>query len=808
MPNAAKNFFRLIRGLNTDASPIEFPEGFSADEQNYDLLIDGSRRRRKGLELEAGGEVLDMSTTKPDSEAAYVSYKWQNAGSVPQNDFVVIQTGRYLRFFLDEHPVSANAFAFSVDLNEFAIGGAALADIEQSPVCMSSGRGHLFVSGPYTESFFVDYSENTGEISTTAIHIVERDFEGINDGYSDTAQPSTQEASHIYNLMNRGWTPEFIQDYLTDINVYPAKNMIPWLGLKRTLTSSNYYDEDGIRVFAPDKLVAELFQDATAPMGHFLRDPFDTTAVSMPGADVQFAITNWTINNTSPTPQPKVITVTTAGAHGLSPSDTVRIFGQSSSYLTSNPPDTRKSWSFNGTSRTVLTTPTSTTFTINASGPSSFDNWDNGQYRAMGTVSVSSAVNPGGFVATRRPKANAFFAGRVFYAGTDYGSLATKIFFSQVIEADAQYGKCYQVADPTDERISDLVATDGGVIVIPEVADVQCLLPYGASLLVFAYNGVWQIGPGEGGYFSANSYSIRKITEMGCAGARTVVLAEGTPLFWSINDIYAIVQDENTGFLVPRNLSLGKITTFYSGISMPHRLAAQGTYDDVSKTVSWLHSIEGEGGPYDYRRMLSLDQRFGAFIPHKFGVEGEGRIVTSFTVLVPPPQGVPRLRIVSVDTDGEALTLGTLTDTTFMDLGSQEQPAYILTAYDSAGDPATKQTTPFVHVFSRKTEIGFTQAGNQYTPIGASSTLMQARWDWSDNSVAGRWGTPQEVYRRARLYIPSDPNTDTFADGVPLVVTRNLVRGRGRTLQLLFKAGPGKDSWLQGFKVYYNKARM
>jgi len=53
-----KSYFTFVGGLNTDASPVNFPENFSSDEENFVLNLDGSRQRRLGLSLEEGGEVI------------------------------------------------------------------------------------------------------------------------------------------------------------------------------------------------------------------------------------------------------------------------------------------------------------------------------------------------------------------------------------------------------------------------------------------------------------------------------------------------------------------------------------------------------------------------------------------------------------------------------------------------------------------------------------------------------------------------------------------------------------------------------
>ena len=43
---ADKTYFTFKNGLNTDASPINFPDEVSLDEENFTLERDGSRRRR------------------------------------------------------------------------------------------------------------------------------------------------------------------------------------------------------------------------------------------------------------------------------------------------------------------------------------------------------------------------------------------------------------------------------------------------------------------------------------------------------------------------------------------------------------------------------------------------------------------------------------------------------------------------------------------------------------------------------------------------------------------------------------------
>jgi hypothetical protein len=43
---------KFILGLVTDANPLTFPENASLEEENFVLNIDGSRRRRLGMDYE------------------------------------------------------------------------------------------------------------------------------------------------------------------------------------------------------------------------------------------------------------------------------------------------------------------------------------------------------------------------------------------------------------------------------------------------------------------------------------------------------------------------------------------------------------------------------------------------------------------------------------------------------------------------------------------------------------------------------------------------------------------------------------
>ena len=794
-----KNYYNFSRGFNSDASPIEFPEGFTIDEQNFLLDINGSRRRRGGLALEDDGTVLSIS--KALGHVAR-THKWSNVAGDPSINLHVLQLGTSLYFFDDgvANP-SANQRGFSVDLTARKVGTSTDAEVATSYVDIAYGRGHLFVVGKHVEPFRVEYTAADSAITISQIAIRERDFEGIEDGVTNVAQPVATTTAHTYNLYNRGWPKDYLTTFRTGQSKEPSKNMIPWMGQRR-ITTASVAEQDWTKEFSHAKLVEELFQDATAPTGHFLRNPFNTATVSLPDSSTTYTIVDWDISGTSGGTQ--TVTVETSAAHGLVATNSAEISGQVGYYFNGSyyfdpfgGGEFNGYFSFNGT-QTVVAAPTTTTFTFTVTFPSDFVSWVS-QYAAYGSVSTDLVPNPGGYVSPYRPTSTSFFAGRVWYAGTPYSKVANKVFFSQVIESDAQYGKCYQVADPTQQEFNELVDTDGGVIVIPEMAQVERLLPVGSFLLVFAQNGIWQVGPGASGYFTATSYSVRKIIEIGCTSSASVVVAEGVPHFWASSGIYRITQDANSGFLVAENLTQARLNSFYGSIDIEDKRLSQAVYDDLSKRIYWLYTANAALVDYNYDYALVYDLRLDAFVKLAFVSDTTGYVSTALSIKdTASVEG--KVKFVAVTGTGTSITFCDMSDyTAFEDFGISEPEAYIITGHEVLGDASKFRYANYVHVYMYKTETGFDV---DYNPIRESEIQMQARWDWSDNSVAGKWGESQQVYRHRRQYVPSS-TADTFADGQPVLVTKNKVRGRGRSLALKFTAGTGKDAWLIGWQIEF-----
>lgn len=220
----------------------------------------------------------------------------------------------------------------------------------------------------------------------------------------------------------------------------------------------------------------------------------------------------------------------------------------------------------------------------------------------------------------------AAFAGRVFYAGVrsnvmdgddESPNYSGYVFFSQLVDNAEDLGKCYQEADPTAEQINELVDTDGGYVRISEAFGIKKLVATERSLLVFADNGVWEITGTLDSGFSATSYQVIKVTDIGLAGGQSVVNAEGTIFYWGKGGIYVVTNDPVSQARQIQSITESTIQTKYDGIGEIYRQHAKGYFDPSNRKVVWLYSddptFDGYNKKHKYNRELVFDLLLGAF---------------------------------------------------------------------------------------------------------------------------------------------------------------------------------------------------
>jgi hypothetical protein len=438
-----------------------------------------------------------------------------------------------------------------------------------------------------------------------------------------------------------------------------------------------------------------------------------------------------------------------------------------------------------------------------------------------------------------RPTTCAFFAGRVWYAGLPSTNELGSIYFSQVLDTFTKIGNCLQTNDPTSEVFSDLQDDDGGTIQIPEAGEILSLQPLGRGVMVLATNGVWFVSGINLG-FTAASYSVERVSTVGCISSKSILLIEDSLTYWSTSGIYAISPGQSGAEFTSKNVSDQNIKTFFSEIPVLSKVYAEGSYNATNKTAYWLYTSNltttTSNGKFNKDHILAVDLRLNSWYWFSFNtavgsipvsieitketsetdfiynvVAGADNVLAGADTVqatLPVISGTEKtFKFLTLHPDGAnySLTFSDLSNardssTKFKDWysadnDSVEEDCYFITGYVAGGNgPSRVKTGQYLTVFMKRTETAFDANTN---PLNVSGCLMQSRWDFTDNNIAGKWADEVQVYRQLRSFFAS-PNTP-FVDGYPLVISKNKLRGRGKAIQFKFSSEDGKDMKIVGW---------
>lgn len=90
----------FIGGLNTDASPLNYPQNASADEKNFVLNKNGLRTRRLGFDLEDGFVRVSTNAQAGTGKDLVVNFhKWNNVGGDSDKTIIAVQVNESILFF-------------------------------------------------------------------------------------------------------------------------------------------------------------------------------------------------------------------------------------------------------------------------------------------------------------------------------------------------------------------------------------------------------------------------------------------------------------------------------------------------------------------------------------------------------------------------------------------------------------------------------------------------------------------------------------------------------------------------------------
>ena len=432
-------------------------------------------------------------------------------------------------------------------------------------------------------------------------------------------------------------------------------------------------------------------------------------------------------------------------------------------------------------------------------------------------------------VEASRPRTVAAFSGRVFYSGLNSAKNGGRILFSKVIDNISEVGRCYQQNDPTAENSSDLLATDGGVINLPDAVNIQKLHVQGSSILVFAENGVWQIS-GVDNVFRATEYSISHVSSIGINNPETFVDVGGVPMWWSKVGIHTLAVDQVSGSVKEQNLTISTVQTFWDLIDGNAKAECTGIFDEINRRILWFYPKNGESNKNKKNKVLTLDMNLQSFYPWEiadsssnvdyvigaqfFSGYGSDFVLADVklsngndvvlsngddvvqSVLSELSSADSSIMLMVKDVSANKMKMALFKGDGFLDWGNANYISFAEAGYEFMGDLILKKSSPYVVTYLRPTETGWTgSAGSGYTPVRQSSMLVSAYWDFRKTVSS----TAQEAYRLKYVPVVDPSNLNSYNYPDEMVTTRLKLRGSGRSVRLRFESAQGKDFVLLGY---------
>lgn len=749
-------------GLKTEYTGLNFPENAATDTDNCIYTLIGEVHRRPGINFEEdyNSRVISLSGK------AVSTYKWNNVGGDGSTQIVVVQAGNTIWFFrsssaTDSAPLSTTLLNSQVVLDGYETGAG---NINTTECQYADGNGYLFIFSPAMNPIYCTY--NAGVITANPITIKIRDFLGVPETVSTNTRPTSLTTPHNYNLFNQGWStaPSF---YITSLS-------------PQTVTT-------GSKVFP-----ISTFSGGTPTLGQQVRcasyPDHGLTAILVGTITAYSPGVSVTINITAAYPFPPTVIGSSVAAWEIIPINAGLINTWNTSQGT-YPSNADIWWRFKNNSGVFDPSTTVPNVTL-GSGPANkgfyiIDAFDQNRSSASGLSGLNNIST------LIRPRTGTWFQGRVWYAGVDatqqavgtapYYTWTETIYFSQIVENVTQLGMCYQNNDPTSEEFFDLLPSDGGTITIQGSGSIYKLFPVQNGLLVFASNGIWFITGSQGIGFTANDYTVTKISEVKVLSGCSFVNVLGWPMFWNEEGIYSVTPAQQGPGLVVNNLCHGTILSYYADIAINAKIYARGDYDPINFTVTWVYhndnSVDDEL-KYQFHKVLNFNTANKAFYPYTISTDLVPRIKGLIYVSNPggPNTPTPILKYLTAIDSGhvtfsEENDVISYTDFFTSNNAGANFTSYFITGYKLHGKATFGWQPVYVRVFSNSSE---------YTAY-----KIQGIWDYANDPNTGRYSNTQLI--------------DNSPGGYGIVYRKHKIRGNGISLQLKIQSVTGKPFHIIGW---------
>jgi hypothetical protein len=798
---ALQNHFQA--GLKTEFTGLNFPENAATDTQNCVYTLTGDVNRRGGVNYEANFKLNQINL----GSVALSSYRWKNVGGDGQTQMLVQQIGSNLYFYLSTSatiasPLSTTLLSSVIDMTRYQAKGNTNT-VSLTECQFADGNGFLIVYHQDCDPFYCTFNSANQMILSTPITFQIRDVTGIPEpGVADNFRPSSLSNEHTYNLTNQGWTKGSPWSGQVNANSGPAPTGGTIIGASWTVpvisqTNTTSLTNGSVLSISGSSINAGGFTQTTTITG-------TVTSYVTPFTSITLTVSSCN-TGTNGTPDWGIFS---GGTAFHNPNETLSAslvnqgfittwFGSQGNY----PANSDVWWAFKDTMQAfnpgLMAANTQQNVSAAPKGVYLLNPWIQQRTAASGTPGLTDITT------TTRPSTGAWFNGRVFYSGVNasqqptgdepYYTWTENIYFSQVIETPSQFGKCYQTNDPTSQNLFNILPTDGGVITIQGCGAIYKLFALRYGLLVFASNGVWFLGGSTGQAFSADDYTVIKISSIESVSGTSFIDVQGLPFFWNEEGIYRVVPSQQPGSahspdiqLDVQNMCVGTILTYYQGFPLISKKFARGDYDQLNYIIQWAFRSTQEtniGDRYFYDTILNFNTVTGAFYPYTLPASSltNHDVICDIKYMQSPGGGTSPPPVFKYITRNNSLvTFSEENDfTNYVDFksgssGGINYTSYFVTGYVLPGQGIRKIQIPYVYLFFREP----TNTGCQ----------IQSLWDFASAGASGKWSPKQLITN----------NIQNFA----MLYRRIRLPGRGMAVQIKVTSVPGVPFDVMGWSVW------
>lgn len=461
--------------------------------------------------------------------------------------------------------------------------------------------------------------------------------------------------------------------------------------------------------------------------------------------------------------------------------------GNASGILTLNSTDTATAFNYVWIKMSGTYTPTST---------NTYDT-----LLQLGSIEFSEAITstttgtiPSTDITYERPTTCAFYAGRAWYAGIDAKNIGSNLYFSQIIEKESQYGKCYQVNDPTAEDVFELLPSDGGVIRIPEIGKIIKLYTQQSSLLVFATNGIWVIsGASQGAGFSASNFNVKRISSLGTQSPFSFIDVKGLPMWWGEDGIFRMDYNPQFDSFSVVSESQEKIQRYFLAIDPYNRSLVKGAYDSQNDVAHFLvNSSNIPGIPFRYNTILCFNTRSKAFYPWTYSTSTTPTIVGLAYVSDSIGFSKSMVKYTTINLINAFTKRITFADTNKLVPVYRDWKDFSTSPYGTSDDDRFYIAT-FTTGYKLDGETQRFFQGNYvfvfFEQLDNSGATIEGLWDYGSNEASNRWTGMQSLY-----------NTNLTHRSVNF--RRLKIRGKGRSLQIRITSEGDKGFTIIGWSAW------